>query len=367
MLTDKQSKYLTDHNDDLENYFRNTIIPQLFVDADLILRKFTPPAMKQFKLSPTDIGKHMSAVVDNFRFPSIIENIQHVIDSNQILEKEIQTTDKRWYQMNILPYVVQRINKTNGVIITFVDITSRIQDLKELEKVIADLEILLDTLSHDIKNPLTSMVLAVDQLKTIDNTDQPEFQTYVGIADRASTRIKTLIDELTGNRKNEHTYQTQAELLNFEHILEDVRLALSEDVKSSGARIKYDIRASEIFFSRRSLRTIMYNLLSNSIKYKSPPPKIPEICIKTMRHEGYLVISIQDNGIGIDAGNHDKIFTKYYRVNNAVEGSGIGLYLINEIVTKSGGNISVQSELNRGTEIKVFLKDEYNAPPLAQK
>ena len=81
-------KELGDHNDLLENYFRNTIIPQLFVDGDLKLQKFTPPAMKQFSLSTNDIGKHIDEIKDNFRFPSIIENILQVIDSHEILEKE---------------------------------------------------------------------------------------------------------------------------------------------------------------------------------------------------------------------------------------------------------------------------------------
>ncbi len=161
----QQIKNLIEHNDELENYFRNTIIPQLFVDADLILQKFTPPAMKQFNLSLDDIGKSIIDIQDNFRFPSIIENIQHVIDCNEILEKEIQTTDFRWYQMNIIPYIKQSDNKTNGVIITFVEITFRIKDLKEQEKLISDHEILLDTLSHDIKNPLQIWYWPLTNLK----------------------------------------------------------------------------------------------------------------------------------------------------------------------------------------------------------
>ncbi len=72
MLTkDDHIEELIEQNNELENYFRNTIIPQLFVDGDLILQKFTPPAMKQFKLSKDDIGKPIVDVKDNFRFPSI--------------------------------------------------------------------------------------------------------------------------------------------------------------------------------------------------------------------------------------------------------------------------------------------------------
>ena len=158
--TNQQIEKLIKLNDELENYFRNTIIPQLFVDADLTLRKFTPPAMKQFSLSENDIGKSIHDIKDNFRFPTITDNIQQVIDSNEILEKEIQTTDLRWYQMNIIPYITLQDNKTNGVIITFVEITQRLKDLKELEQVITNHEILIDTISHDIRTPLTSLVLA---------------------------------------------------------------------------------------------------------------------------------------------------------------------------------------------------------------
>ena len=124
----EQIQNLIEQNDELENYFRNTIIPQLFIDGDLKLQKFTPPAMKQFRLSASDVGRSITDIKDNFRFPTIIDNIKQVIESNEILEKEIQTTDLRWYQMNIIPYVKIKDNKTDGVIITFVEITMRIKD-----------------------------------------------------------------------------------------------------------------------------------------------------------------------------------------------------------------------------------------------
>ena len=93
-MSDKnqQLQELIHHHEDLENYFRNTIIPQLFVDGELKLKKFTPPPMKQFSLSAIDVGRPINDITDNFRFPSIVDNIQQVIKTNEILEKEIQTT-----------------------------------------------------------------------------------------------------------------------------------------------------------------------------------------------------------------------------------------------------------------------------------
>ena len=354
---DQQIKELTEQNDDLENYFRNTIIPQLFIDADLILRKFTPPAMKQFKLSADDIGKPIYDVVNNFRFPSIIENISQVMDTTEILEKEIQTTDLRWYQMNILPYVKKKDNKINGVIITFVEITLRIKDLKEQEKLIADHETLLDTISHDFKNPLSSLLLTIEMLDDLSVENQKEFKSLLKIAKKGVKKIQNVINELTDIRKQEHKYKAVDELLSFENILEDVRLTLLDNIKQSGATITTELNVSEITFSRRKLRSIIYNLLNNAIKFKSPERK-PEIFIRTTREKHSIILSVKDNGIGIDDTNQKEIFSKYYRIDSSIEGSGIGLHLVKELVTNAGGKISMESELNKGTEFKIYLKEK---------
>lgn len=358
-MSDKnhQIQELIENNDELENYFRNTIIPQLYVDGALILRKFTPPAMKQFTLSSSDVGRPISEIKDNFRFPSIEDNILEVIKSKEILEKEIQTTDLRWYQMNIIPYVKIKDNKTDGVIITFVEITMRIKDLNEQEKLVAEHEILLDTISHDIKNPLANLVLAIELFKDVSPHDENEFETLLKIVDGALIKMHKLIIELTEVRKEEYKYKAEKELLNFEHILEDVRLTLSDNIIAANAIITSEINISEIIFFRRKLRTIIYNLINNAIKFKAPERQ-PKIIVTTNKENDFIVISVKDNGIGIDESKFDAIFSKYYRLENAIEGSGIGLYLVKEIVSNSGGKVLVKSEIDKGTEFLIYLKTE---------
>ena len=351
----KQIKELAEHNDELENYFRNTIIPQLFVDGALKLQKFTPPAMKQFCLSSTDVGKPINEIKDNFRFPTIVEDIEQVIKSNEILEKEIQTTDLHWYQMNIIPYVKIEDNKTDGVIITFVEITSRITDLKELEKLVADHEILLDTISHDIKNPLGNLAIAIELFKKVSPHDEKEFGTLLKIVDSALKKMHKLIKELTEVRKGDHKYKAEEELLHFEDILEDVRLTLSDNIIAANAILTSKINISEITFSKRKLRTIVYNLINNAIKF-NVTKRQPKIVVTTRKQKDFMIISVKDNGMGIKKKNLESIFSKYYRLENSIEGSGIGLYLVKEIVTIAGGKILVKSQTGRGTEFLVYLK-----------
>lgn len=101
------------------------------------------------------------------------------MDTGEILEKEIQTTDMNWYQMNILPYLIRKENKANGVIITFVDISTRIKDLKEQEKLIAEHELLLDTIAHDIKNPLMALSMTIELLKKVPEKGMKRFPTLL--------------------------------------------------------------------------------------------------------------------------------------------------------------------------------------------
>lgn len=351
---DQKIKKLIKLNDELENYFRNTIIPQLFVDSDLILRKFTPPAMKQFSLKTDDVGKKIEDIKDNFRFPTIVENIEQVINCNEILEKEIQTTDLRWYQMNIIPYVITKTKKTNGVIITFIEITARIKDLVNQEMLIADHETLLDTISHDIKGPLTSLLLTVNQLKKVATDKSKAFLMFLGILESSIKKMQVIITELTDAGKLKHKHKAEEELLDFENILEDVRLTLAGTIMESGAVISSNINVSQILYSRRKLRSIVYNLVNNAIKFHSPD-RAPEITISTKKEKKNVVISVKDNGIGIAKNNYKEVFSKYSRLGDTVEGSGIGLYLVNEIVTNSGGKILLKSELGKGSEFQVYL------------
>ncbi|MEJ7693759.1 ATP-binding protein [Daejeonella sp.] len=357
----QEIKSLIESNDDFENYFRNTIIPQLFIDADLNLRKFTPPAMTQFNLSADDIGKSIADIKDNFRFPSIVENIQYVMECNEILEKEIQTTDFRWFQMNIIPYVELKTTKINGVIVTFIEITARIKDLKEQEKLISDHETLLDSISHDIKNPLTSLLASIELLKKASNNNPKHVPSLIKIVENSIRSMQAIINDLTETRKHGPKYKSEEELLSFENILEDVRLTLSDNITESGAVIKKKISVSQITFSRRKLRSIVYNLLSNAIKFRSHDRKL-EVFVTTECENGFIVITVKDNGIGISPEKKEAIFSKYFRVENKIEGTGVGLYLVNEIVKNAGGKILMESEPGIGSEFQIYLKDQAPAP-----
>ena len=352
----KEIKKLVELNDELENYFRNTIIPQLFVDADLILRKFSPPAHKYFKFADTDIGRSIQEIASLKRVPDLVENIKEVIETNQDIEKEVQTEDKRWFQMNILPYIIKKQNMTNGVVITFIDITDRIRDLKDIERLNADHETFIYSVSHDFRGPLTNMILLIDLLKSVSNSDDKiELNRLIKMMDKSSREMRTMINEITDITKIGSDLSDQAESVNFENILQDIKFTLKDKIHQSHAKITTNILVSELNISRKNLRSIMYNLLSNAIKFTSPG-QTPEVLVKTEKSGEYTLLSVKDNGVGIAEDKQQEIFSRFTRLRPDVEGSGVGLYIVSKMIGNHGGKIEVESKVDKGTTFKIYLK-----------
>src|SRR5690554_523253 len=287
----QQIKDLIELNDELENYFKNTIIPQLFVDANLILRKFTPPALMQFNFFESDLGKPFDEVVDNIRYSVIVDDVNEVITTGEVMEKEIQTTDFRWFQMNIIPYLVEKHNTTNGVIITFVDITERIKTLRELEKLNASHETFIYSVSHDLKAPLANIEGLVKYLLELstDRSDKDgqyyeEQRSIARLLEKSVKSMKDIIDELSEITKVENQYKEEAETVWLEKIIDEVRLILNDQIINERVKIELDIKEPEVQFPRKSIRSIIFNLVSNAIKYRSPDRE-PLVRIKSERVE----------------------------------------------------------------------------------
>lgn len=116
-------KELLELNDDLNNYFRSTDIGQIFLTPDLRIRKFNPASAKMVNFIDSDLGRPITHISTNIRYGNLISDIEHVIRTNDTLEKEVQLVSGRNLLMRILPYITRdRLNE--GVIITFVDITT---------------------------------------------------------------------------------------------------------------------------------------------------------------------------------------------------------------------------------------------------
>ncbi|MGZ3939399.1 MAG: chemotaxis protein CheB, partial [Flavisolibacter sp.] len=127
-------KELIELNDDLNNYFRSTELAQIFVDNDLRIRKFNPTAVKMVNLIETDVGRPIDHISTNIKDSSLVDDINNVIKTSVVVEKEVFLTSGRASLMRILPYIRQD-NATDGAVVTFIDI-SRVKELDNIIKAV---------------------------------------------------------------------------------------------------------------------------------------------------------------------------------------------------------------------------------------
>lgn len=341
----------------LENYFANSIVPQLFVDSEMLLRNFTAPAGELFAIFHEDIGKNIHNVKDKIGYNALIENIRGVLLTERNKESEIQTRDGRLFKMNIQPCFCQRDEQTEGVIITFLDLSGRVSIMKEVEKLNAEHETLMFALSHEIKQPLSTIILLKDALiEAFKNQDVVLFHKWVGNLKRTSKSIKFLVDQITEPDLSVDSATLPGEQVHFKEVFRDVFGMLREEVQNDMVSIDTDFGIYKVAFTKKNLRSIVYNLLGNAIKYRNPEKDL-EILLSTKREDHYVILTVQDNGIGISKEDQRGIFEKSARFNRTIEGTGMGLYIIKRMMENNGGKIEVESDLGKGSKFILYFKD----------
>jgi signal transduction histidine kinase len=121
--------------------------------------------------------------------------------------------------------------------------------------------------------------------------------------------------------------------------------------------ITSDFQVPEINYARKNLKSVVYNLISNAVKYRSSE-RVPHIWASTQADGEYIVLTIRDNGLGMNPEQRQNLFRMFKRFHTHVEGTGIGLYIVKRIIENSGGRIEVESEPDQGTIFRVYLRRE---------
>ncbi len=355
-----KNKELLELNDDLNNYFRSNINGQLFVNNNLLLMKFSPGTVKQINLLPTDVGRPLSNISTNIKFETIADDIKHVIENGDILTKEIETDNGKWYQVMTMPYI-QSDNTRNGAMITFNDISELKNAQLELDKknktlqrINADLDNFVHAASHDLLAPLSNIQGSISVINKM-KVDNPDLNRFLNIIDTSVKKFSALVKDIATIAKTENDAITK-EMVDLDELIGNIEWSLENKIQASGAVINKDFQVKQILFSKKNLRSILYNLISNAIKFKSDA--VPVVNIHTTLANDNIILTVQDNGIGINRDGLDKIFDVYGRLNQAIEGQGVGLYLAKKIVNAANGNIVVESEPGVGSKFTVSLKAE---------
>ncbi|WP_299757982.1 hybrid sensor histidine kinase/response regulator [uncultured Pontibacter sp.] len=241
------------------------------------------------------------------------------------------------------------------------ELEERVQErTKELTKVNKDLDNFVYTASHDLKAPINNiegLMTVLDETIQEKGLEQQEVMPIMAMINNAVSRFKNTLMDLTEVAKLKYEEgAVETERVDFEEVLEDVKANIKDLIEKYDAKLKADFSgAPGIVFSKKNLRSILYNLVSNSVKYSSPDRK-PEVTITTSVAGNYTVLTVSDNGLGLKKEDHQKVFGMFKRMHAHVEGTGVGLAIVKRIIENCDGKIEFDSELDKGTVFKVFLQ-----------
>lgn len=212
----------------------------------------------------------------------------------------------------------------------------------------------INNMTHEFKTPLATISVSTEVLKDPSIINHPErLSNYTSIIEKESTRLRHHVDrvlQLASSTKDD--IRLNKEKISIHQLINEVAQHFELTVQSKDGKFIKEFSATSTFVNGDllHLQNAFYNLFDNAIKYSK---ENPTIIIKTENNRNRIAISISDNGIGIAKENQGKIFENFYRVPTGnvhdVKGFGIGLSYVKTIVTSHNGNITLNSELGKGS------------------
>ncbi len=247
------------------------------------------------------------------------------------------------------------------------ELTSKNQELSyynaALHKANNDLDNFIHIASHDLKVPIINMESLLKLLHLDLEDKNSETLDLIQKLEISVLRMKKSIKAIAEVAKVQKQVEYHDEIIDLPELVVEITESIAEQIRLDEVQLQYDFTEAEaIRFSYVNLKSILYNLLTNAIKYKAPD-RTPEIKISTHHTSKGVELRVQDNGLGMDLNkNGGKLFTMFSRLHDHVEGSGIGLYVIKRIIENSGGTINVQSQLGVGSTFTVlFTNQDYSS------
>ena len=216
-----------------------------------------------------------------------------------------------------------------------------------------------DRASHTLKTPLTRIRMLAEKLNlgwvTSESKKQEYLQTILSESDRMNEMITNMLDfsRIEAGRKQYNFENTSLPVL-----VKEVLESYTPYIKNLGFRLQVDIDGDipGFFLDADAVRLIVVNLLQNAVKYSI---KEKSIIVRLYREKETAILEIEDKGIGIEKHDLNKIFEQFHRASadtvQTVEGSGLGLYLVQHAVHAHEGEIKVTSEPGKGSRFKVLF------------
>lgn len=326
------------------------------------------------------INNNFRIIYSNKEFLNIIgeNNIKNVINKklsnlmkldinfNEINDDEFSNTYITNFKNNIMNVRIIKLNDKNEkgkYILLFNDLSEERQIIEmkeklEYKKIRESLKKnFLSSIYHDLKTPVNIIYSAVQLEEVlIENNDIKKIENYNNVSKKNCITLTQLTNNLIDMSKIDYeNIKATMELDNIVEFIEDYLTNLADYIKNNNINLVFDTEEEEIFiyFDKEMMMRIISNLVSNAVKFTKEDGEI-KILIKSKREK--VIIQISDTGIGMNKEFMERAFDKYEIENRqTTKSSGIGLFVVYNLVKAQNGNIEIESKLNKGTTFIISL------------
>lgn len=277
-------------------------------------------------------------------------------------ECQIETLTKKknkeeyWVRFSMIP-IYNSDNELSHWISIQKDVTEERKQEKEKEQLIReltqnnkDLKQFSYITSHNLRAPLSNLIGLLNLIEDIPINDS-ELSEIINGFKKSTHLLNETINDLVKIIVIKDKISIQKENVTINEVVEHVFSQLKFQIEQSKPILKLNFDEADIINTNKAyLESILINLLTNSIKYKSETKKL-KISITIKKTNNSTILKFKDNGIGIDLKrNSEHIFGLYQRFHDYPDSKGLGLYLVKSQIESLGGTIAIESEVNKGTE-----------------
>ena len=305
--------------------------------GDILLVNKT--AINEFKLDSSIKNIFNSETFKNFR-----NVINEAILENKQIDTKIFKEEK-----------VYRV-KINNIYDNESKLLIGIQDITAIEMSDKLRREFVSNASHELKTPITIISGFIETIKLGHIRDEKQLNYFIDIIEKETKRLALLTENLLKLSKAEKMLEEENKIreLSLKNTLEDICNSFKNiaDKKNIEIKTTFNFSLVKTYISEQHFRTILGNLIDNSIKYSNENSKI---LIVGNILKNNLILSIEDEGIGIPKEEINSIFRRFYRVdksrNRKIEGNGLGLAIVKNLLLNLNGKIEIDSDIGKGTKI----------------
>jgi two-component system phosphate regulon sensor histidine kinase PhoR len=350
---DDKIKTLTIKKNEQQAVLESMVEGVIAVDQDEKIINLNKTAAKLFHVeAEVALGRNIQELIRHTKLQSLIKKI---LQSKKTVEDEIIISDKTEINIQVHGTILQNAkSEIIGALVVLNDVTR----LRRLERVRRDF---VANVSHEIRTPLTSIKGFAETLLdgAINNPD--EAKDFIEIIAKQSNRLNAIIEDLlmlAGLEQEGDRLKADFKATNLRSVIDSSLNICLPFANKKNIEISIECRKNiKIKMNTALMEQAMVNLIDNAIKYNPEGSKVEILVEKYGSNE--LLITVHDDGIGIDKKYLPRLFERFYRVDksrsSSLGGTGLGLAIVKHIIQVHNGRVDVESEPGVGTSFKLFL------------